>query len=49
MKTKIQTRQIAFNPITRKFEVVHPEDETTGTEVIMQYWSKGLQTWVCIP
>jgi hypothetical protein len=44
-----KTRQIAYNPITRRFEVVHPEDEVTGSEVITQYWSKGLQQWVCIP
>lgn len=52
MKTKTtakQIRKVAFNPITGRFEVVHPEDETEGTKVITQYWSKGCGQWVCIP
>lgn len=44
-----KTRQVAYNPITRKFEVVHAEDEVKGSKVITQYWSGSLEKWVTIP
>ena len=43
------TKHVAFNPITRRYETVNPEDETTGTQVITMYWSKSLGKYVTIP
>lgn len=42
-----QTKQVAFNPTTRRYEEVNAEDETVGSNVITLYWSDG--KWVTIP
>lgn len=44
-----KTRLVAYNPITRRYEVVHAEDEITGATVIEQVWSASLEKWVTIP
>ena len=44
-----KTRYVAFNQITRKWEVVNIEDETVGSKVIEQIWSASLEKWVTIP
>lgn len=49
IKNQPKTREVAFNPMTRKWQVVNVEDETTGNQRIMQYWSGGLNKWVTIP
>lgn len=43
------TRYIAYNSTTRRYEVVNVEDETVGSNVIVQYWSVSLERWVTIP
>lgn len=43
------TRLVAYNPITRKYEVVNAEDEIMGNKVIEQIWSASLEKWVTIP
>ncbi len=42
------TRQIAYNPLRRKWEVVYEEDEVPAGRIITQYWSDSLG-WVTIP
>ena len=43
------TRQIAFNALTRKWQVVYTEDEVPASKVITQYYSGTLDKWVTIP
>jgi len=42
-------RTVAYNPIKRKYETVHPEDEIGEDEILHQYFSYGLRRWVTIP
>ena len=50
MNSKEQTtRQVAYNTLTHKWEVVHIEDEVIGDKVITQFWSASLEKWVTIP
>ncbi len=44
-----KTRYVAYNPISRKFEVVNIEDEVKGNKIIEQVWSASLEKWVTIP
>lgn len=44
-----QTIQIAYNPITRKFERVYEEDEVPAHKIITLYWSGTLEKYVTIP
>ncbi len=42
------TREVAYNPLRRKWEVVYEEDEVPAGQTITQYWSDSLG-WVTIP
>ncbi|MBZ0284465.1 MAG: hypothetical protein K8L97_27240 [Anaerolineae bacterium] len=42
-------KHIAYNPTTRRYEEVHPEDEVVGSRIIELVWSDSLQRWVTIP
>lgn len=48
MTKQEKTRKIAFNPIARKWQVVHIEDEIDPRKCITQYWS-GSCGWVTVP
>ncbi len=45
--TKPQTKTIAYNPLTRRYEEVFPEDEIPAHKIITLYWS--VNRWVTIP
>jgi hypothetical protein len=51
MKTQPQpaTKKVAYNPITRRYETVNPEDETTGSKIITLYWCRSLGKYVTVP
>jgi hypothetical protein len=43
-------REVAFNPCTRRWEVVYPESEIPeGTTLITQFWCRSCSCWVTIP
>ena len=44
------TRMIAYNATERRWQVVGSEDEIQGEwNVVTQYWSTTLKTWVTVP
>lgn len=42
------TRKITFNEITRRWQVIYPEDEGYN-QAIEQVWSKRFKKFVTIP
>ena len=43
-------RQVAFNPLTRRWEVVYPESEIpAGVALVTEYWCRSGNCWVTIP
>ena len=39
---------VARNPLTKKLERVHPEDEVPPHSIFQMYWSETLQQYVTI-
>ncbi len=43
-------RQVAFNPLTRRWEVVYPESEIPAdVALVTEYWCRSGNCWVTIP
>ena len=43
-------RQVAFNQLTRRWEVVYPESEIpAGVALVTEYWCRSGNCWVTIP
>ena len=47
-KTQKQTKQVAFNPITRRWQEVFAEDEVPANKIVTLYWSASLEKWVTV-
>lgn len=47
MNAQTETIQVAFNPITRKYEQVFPEDEAYETSITM-YWSGAVDKYIFV-
>ena len=43
------TKQVAFNPATRRYEEVYPESEMAGEQIITMYWCRAAGCYVTIP
>lgn len=43
------TKQVAFNPATRRYEDVYPESELAGEQVITMYWCQSAGMYMTVP
>ena len=50
IEPSVTVRQVAFNPLTRRWEVVYPESEIpAGVALVTEYWCRSGNCWVTIP
>lgn len=49
MTNQHPTKTVAYNPLTRRYEEVHEEDEVPAHKIITLYWSGTLEKYVTIP
>lgn len=53
MNAKTSKRQtikmVAFNPISRKWNEVFPEDEVTTERMVAMFWSRDMEKFVTCP
>lgn len=48
-RTMPTTKQVAFNPASRRYEEVYPESELAGEQVITMYWCQSAERYVTVP
>ena len=44
-----RTIDVAMNPVTKRVEIVYPEDEVPAGHTITMHWSNSLERYISIP